>query len=32
MQYEIAVVTSDGVEIEGPLQLDSNWEVAHYVR
>lgn len=32
IQYEIAVVTSEGVEIEGPLNLDTNWDVAHYVR
>ena len=32
LQYEIAVVTDKGVEIEGPLQLESNWDVAHYVR
>ena len=31
-QYELAVVTDDGVEIEGPLSLETNWEVAHYVR
>lgn len=30
--YDVAVVTEDGVEIEGPLKLDTNWDVAHYVR
>ena len=32
MQYEIAVITSDGVEMQGPLSLETDWEVAHYVR
>ena len=32
LQYDLAVVTDEGVEIEGQLQLDTNWEVAHYVR
>ena len=31
-KYEFATVTAEGVKIEGPLALDSNWEVAHYVR
>ena len=26
------MVTDKGIEIEGPLQLDTNWDVAHYVR
>lgn len=31
-KYEFAVVTEDGVKIEGPFTLDTNWEVAHYVK
>ena len=31
-KYEFATVTAEGVKIEGPIALDSNWEVAHYVR
>ena len=31
-QYEIATVTNEGVKIEGPLKLETNWEVAHYVQ
>ncbi|CAN7942050.1 unnamed protein product, partial [Ixodes pacificus] len=31
-QYQLAVVTAEGVKIEGPFQLDSNWELAHLVK
>jgi 20S proteasome subunit beta 7 len=31
-KYEIATITSDGVEISQPQILESNWEVANYVR
>lgn len=31
-QYEIAIVTEDGVEIIGPLSSETNWDIAHMVR
>lgn len=31
-QYEIAIVTADGVEIIGPLSSETNWDIAHMVR
>uniref|UniRef100_A0A0K8RM43 Proteasome subunit beta n=1 Tax=Ixodes ricinus TaxID=34613 RepID=A0A0K8RM43_IXORI len=31
-KYQLAVVTAEGVKIEGPFQLDSNWELAHLVK
>lgn len=31
-QYEIAIVTADGVEIVGPLSSETNWDIAHLVR
>lgn len=30
-KYQIATVTKDGATVEGPLVLDSNWEVANMV-
>ncbi|CAN7940439.1 unnamed protein product [Ixodes hexagonus] len=30
--YQLAVVTAEGVKIDGPHQLDSNWELAHLVK
>ncbi|KAF7233176.1 hypothetical protein EG68_10391 [Paragonimus skrjabini miyazakii] len=29
--YQLAFVRSDGVEIRGPLQLESDWSIAEYV-
>ncbi|XP_015472175.1 proteasome subunit beta type-4, partial [Parus major] len=29
--YEVAVVTEKGVELEGPLTLEANWDIAHAV-
>jgi len=31
-KYELAVISSEGVEILGPLTQDTNWDIAHYVR
>lgn len=31
-KYHLAVVNKDGATLEGPLQVSSNWDVAHYVR
>ncbi|KAF2973898.1 hypothetical protein EK904_014935, partial [Melospiza melodia maxima] len=31
-QYEVATVTEKGVELEGPLTLEANWDIAHVVR
>lgn len=31
-QYEIAIVTEEGVEIIGPLSSETNWDIAHMVR
>lgn len=31
-QYEIAIVTEEGVEIVGPLSSETNWDIAHMVR
>lgn len=31
-QYEIAIVTAEGVEIIGPLSSETNWDIAHMVR
>ncbi|XP_057244853.1 proteasome subunit beta type-4-like [Malurus melanocephalus] len=30
-RYEIATVTEQGVEVEGPLTLEANWDIAHVV-
>ncbi|KAJ1080764.1 hypothetical protein NDU88_000955 [Pleurodeles waltl] len=30
-RYEIATVTDSGVEIEGPLSSETNWDIAHMV-
>ncbi|NWI97598.1 PSB4 protein, partial [Pitta sordida] len=30
-RYEVAVVTEKGVELEGPLSLEGNWDIAHMV-
>ncbi|NXI51761.1 PSB4 protein, partial [Chloroceryle aenea] len=30
-QYEIAIATEKGVEVEGPLTLEANWDIAHLV-
>ncbi|NXC04622.1 PSB4 protein, partial [Orthonyx spaldingii] len=30
-RYELAVVTEKGVELEGPLTLEANWDIAHLV-
>ncbi|XP_042295656.1 proteasome subunit beta type-4 [Sceloporus undulatus] len=30
-RYEITVVTEKGVEVEGPLSLETNWDIAHLV-
>jgi len=32
LQYEVAIVTEKGVEVEGPLTLEANWDIAHLVR
>ncbi|XP_072284668.1 proteasome subunit beta type-4 [Pyxicephalus adspersus] len=31
-RYEIAIVTASGVEIEGPLSSETNWEIAHLIK
>lgn len=31
-QYELTTVTDKGVEVEGPLTLETNWEIAHLIR
>ncbi|XP_053823231.1 proteasome subunit beta type-4 isoform X2 [Vidua chalybeata] len=31
-RYELATVTEKGVELEGPLTLEANWDIAHLVR
>ncbi|XP_065509682.1 proteasome subunit beta type-4 [Caloenas nicobarica] len=30
-RYEVATATEKGVEVEGPLTLEANWEIAHLV-
>uniref|UniRef100_UPI00398E89DE proteasome subunit beta type-4 n=1 Tax=Pristiophorus japonicus TaxID=55135 RepID=UPI00398E89DE len=30
-RYQIATVSAAGVEIEGPLSTDTNWEIAHMI-
>lgn len=30
-RYEVAIVTEKGVEVEGPLTLEANWDIAHLV-
>ncbi|NWV86122.1 PSB4 protein, partial [Dasyornis broadbenti] len=30
-RFEVATVTEQGVELEGPLTLEANWEIAHLV-
>ena len=32
LQYEVAVITSEGADIQGPFELDTKWDIAHYVR
>uniref|UniRef100_T1JMI3 Proteasome subunit beta n=1 Tax=Strigamia maritima TaxID=126957 RepID=T1JMI3_STRMM len=29
-RYEFAIASKDGTKIEGPHQIDSNWDIAHY--
>lgn len=31
-KYHMGVVSKDGSKVEGPLVIDSNWEIARYVR
>ncbi|XP_044095164.1 proteasome subunit beta type-4 isoform X2 [Neovison vison] len=31
-RFQIATVTEKGVEIEGPLSAETNWEIAHMIR
>lgn len=31
-QFQIATVTEKGVEIEGPLSAETNWDIAHMIR
>uniref|UniRef100_A0A8C5R1Q9 Proteasome subunit beta type-4 n=1 Tax=Leptobrachium leishanense TaxID=445787 RepID=A0A8C5R1Q9_9ANUR len=31
-RYEIATVTESGVEIEGPISSETNWEIAHLIK
>uniref|UniRef100_A0A8C0I993 Proteasome subunit beta n=1 Tax=Bubo bubo TaxID=30461 RepID=A0A8C0I993_BUBBB len=31
-RYEVAIATEKGVEVEGPLTLEANWDIAHLVR
>ncbi|XP_067004054.2 proteasome subunit beta type-4 [Anabrus simplex] len=31
-KYQLATITADGVEIDGPLLLETNWEIAHMTR
>ncbi|XP_077320006.1 proteasome subunit beta type-4 [Lithobates pipiens] len=31
-RYEIATVTAGGVQIEGPLSSETNWEIAHLIK
>lgn len=31
-QYELVVITGEGVEIVGPITQDTNWNIAHYVK
>jgi len=30
-KFQIGICTSEGTTIEGPLQIDSNWDIASYV-
>ncbi|XP_064330850.1 proteasome subunit beta type-4 [Phalacrocorax carbo] len=30
-RYEVAIATEKGVEVEGPLTLEANWEIAHLI-
>ncbi|NXO02167.1 PSB4 protein, partial [Rhinopomastus cyanomelas] len=30
-RYEIAIATEKGVEVQGPLTLEANWDIAHLV-
>ncbi|KGL80654.1 Proteasome subunit beta type-4, partial [Tinamus guttatus] len=30
-RYELAIATEKGVEVEGPLTLEANWDIAHLV-
>ena len=32
VQYELVVITEEGVEVIGPLTQDTNWQMASYVR
>lgn len=31
-QYELVVIKEDGVEVIGPISIDTNWSIAHYVK
>lgn len=30
-KYQLAVITADGVSIEGPLEVKQNWNLAHMI-
>ncbi|XP_074665312.1 proteasome subunit beta type-4 [Strix aluco] len=30
-RYEVAIATEKGVEVEGPLTLEANWDIAHLI-
>ncbi|XP_061872111.1 proteasome subunit beta type-4 [Colius striatus] len=30
-RYEIAIATEKGVEVEGPITLEANWDIAHLI-
>ena len=32
IQFEIAVITEDGVTVESNMTADTNWDIAHYVK
>ena len=31
-KYQVAVVTSEGAEVQGPIDIKANWEIAHMVK
>ena len=31
-KYHISVINNDGAKVEGPLTIDSNWEVAKMIK
>ena len=31
-KFELATVTEDGVDVEGPFSVETNWEIAKYVK